>query len=54
MILGHIGDVYDFMLFFNKFLYENESFREYHKIIDVPNKYTNKYIDVPYKYTSPK
>ena len=36
---GHIGDVYDFMLFFNKFLYENESFREYHKIIDVPYKY---------------
>jgi hypothetical protein len=34
------------MLFFNKFLYEIEFFREYHKIIDVPYKY----IDVPYKY----
>ena len=33
-------DVYDFMLFFNTFLYEIESFREYHKIIDVPNNYS--------------
>jgi len=30
------------MLFFNKFLYDIESFGEYHKIIDVPYKY-NKY-----------
>ena len=36
----HIKDVYDFMLFFNHyieiFLQEIETFREKHKIIDVP------------------
>jgi hypothetical protein len=37
-----IRDAYDFMLFFNTFLYELESFREYH----VPNNY----IDVPNNY----
>ena len=36
------GDVYDFMLFFNTFLYKIEFFREYHKSIDVPNNYSSK------------
>ena len=30
------------MFFFNKFLYDIESFRKYHKIIDVPYKYVAK------------
>jgi hypothetical protein len=38
------GDVYDFMLFFNTFLYKIEFFREYHKSIDVPNNCTGYYM----------